>query len=81
MITKSVKPQGGLTTAMATFVFNASTTKINHLTYSNLIVPSNLIKQMISRVERLFKKLTTNIIPKLLHVKQLTKKIFNRIYS
>jgi len=53
---------------------------ISHLSYGGLIVPSNNFKTNILRIERLFKKITKQQIPKGLGVvKNLTKKIISRI--
>lgn len=53
---------------------------ISHLSYGGLIVPSYDFKIKILRIERLFKKITRQQIPKGQGVvKSLTKKIFNRM--
>lgn len=53
---------------------------INHLSYGGLIVPSDEFKNNIIRIERLFNKITKHKIPEGRGVvKNLTKKVFNRM--
>lgn len=52
---------------------------INHLSYGSLTVPSDEFKNNIFRIERLFNKITKHKIPEGQVVKNLTKKIFNRM--
>jgi len=55
-------------------------TCIENLSYGGLIVPSDEFKNNIFRIERLFNKITKDKIPEGQGVvKNLTKKIFNRM--
>lgn len=55
-------------------------TWIHHLSYGGLIVPNQDFKNKVIRIERLFKKITKNQIPKRLGVvRYLTNKIFRHM--
>lgn len=55
---------------------------LNYLSYGGLIIPSINFKQMILRVENLFKKFTKNKIPKTPNVvNRITRMIYNRMIT